>query len=81
MKGHGLLLARRPQHVLTGLVQCGQCGATFATVGRNYLRCRVNHAAGPCDNRRSVWRDRLQQLALDALGHDLMRPDALADFT
>jgi hypothetical protein len=28
-----------------------------------------------------VWRDRLQQLALDALGHDLMRPDALADFT
>ncbi len=71
---------RRPQHLLSGKVVCGQCRKTFASVGRDYLACRVAQADGPCDNRTRVRRGALEAQVLDALGGDLMQPEMVAAF-
>jgi DNA invertase Pin-like site-specific DNA recombinase len=71
---------RRPQHVLSGKVVCGGCGTALASVGRDYLACRVAQAGGPCGNRARVRRGALEQRVLEALGSELMRPDRVAEF-
>jgi DNA invertase Pin-like site-specific DNA recombinase len=71
---------RRAQHLLTGRVFCGGCGASFASVGRDYLACRTVQAGGACDNTRRVRRGRLEGQVLDALGSELMRPELVAAF-
>jgi hypothetical protein len=32
---------KRPQHLLSGKLVCGSCGKPLASVGRDYLACRV----------------------------------------
>lgn len=71
---------RRAQHLLTGRIFCGGCGASFASVGRDYLACRTAQAGGGCGNSRSVRRTRLEGQVLDALGSELMRPELVAVF-
>ena len=71
---------KRPQHILTGKVYCGECGKVFASVGRDYLACRVATADGPCSNRTRIRRGPLEQQVIDALGSRLMEPDKVADF-
>ena len=41
IKSSQFWLKRRPRHVLTGLVWCGQCGDSMAVIGKDYLRCRA----------------------------------------
>ena len=71
---------RRPQHMLTGKVVCGSCGTPMASVGRDYLACRVAVASGPCGNRARVRRTPLEAQVLEALGDRLMEPDLVAEF-
>jgi hypothetical protein len=71
---------RRPRHLLTGKVVCGHCGQAMASVGRDYLACRVAMADGPCGNRSSVRRGALEAQVLEALGSELMRPELVAEF-
>jgi site-specific DNA recombinase len=71
---------RRPRHILTGLVVCGKCSHPLAAVGRDYLRCAQADRNGLCDNRRGVRRKILEDLVLQALQKNLMRPDLVAEF-
>ena len=71
---------RRPQHLLTGKVVCGTCGASFAAAGKDYLTCRVAVAQGPCSNRTSVRRSKLESDVLAALSTRLMAPELVAEF-
>ncbi len=71
---------RRAKHLLTGLVDCGCCGARFAAVGRDYLGCGRARNGGNCGNRRSIKRSVLENLILDALKSQLMHPDLVKEF-
>jgi hypothetical protein len=80
MKQSQFWTKRRAKHLLTGLVDCGCCGARFAAVGRDYLGCGRARNGGNCGNRRSIKRSVLESLILDALKSQLMHPDLVKEF-
>ena len=57
------------------MVRCGECGANYAAVGRDYLACGAARSKGICSNRRSIRRRSLEALILDGLKDRLMQPD------
>jgi DNA invertase Pin-like site-specific DNA recombinase len=71
---------RRAKHVLTGKVFCGTCGGRVGAVGQDYLSCTAARKQGTCDNRRGIRRSELESLILDALRHQLMQPEHVAEF-
>jgi hypothetical protein len=71
---------KRPSHLLTGRVFCGECSTAFQSVGRDYLACRVATAAGPCSNSASVRRGPLEARILNALSSEMMWPELVAVF-
>jgi site-specific DNA recombinase len=73
-------LNRRPRHLLTGLIYCGDCGAPLAAAGKDYLSCSASRRLGTCKNRKGIRRPVLEGLILDALKHNLMHPDLAAEF-
>jgi site-specific DNA recombinase len=73
-------LNRRPQHLLTGLAHCGVCGAPLAASGKDYLSCSAARRLGTCHNRKGIRRGVLEGIILDALKHNLMHPDLVAEF-
>ncbi len=72
--------SRRPRHLLTGLVRCGECGHPLAAVGKDYLACGTARSTGTCANRRGIKRQHLEHLVLDALKKNLMAPDLVEAF-
>ncbi|HUW73584.1 MAG TPA: recombinase family protein [Methyloceanibacter sp.] len=81
-KGHArkFWLNRRPRHLLSGLVRCGECGANYAAVVRDYLACGAARGKGICSNRRSIRRRSLETLILDGLKDRLMQPELVKAF-
>jgi DNA invertase Pin-like site-specific DNA recombinase len=73
-------LNRRSKHLLTGLTCCGDCGAPLAAGGKDYLSCSAARRLGTCKNRKGIRRSVLEGLILDALKHNLMHPDFVAEF-
>jgi site-specific DNA recombinase len=73
-------LNRRSKHLLTGLTCCGACGAPLAAAGKDYLSCSAARRLGTCTNRKGIRRAVLEGLILDALKHNLMHPDFVAEF-
>jgi site-specific DNA recombinase len=71
---------RRPKHLLTGLLICGGCGATYATAGRHYVACSAARRQGICENRKGIPRHVLEELVIDALRHHLLQPAYVAEF-
>ncbi len=71
---------RRARHLLTGLVRCGCCGHTLASVGRDYLACSNARNRQTCENRRGIRRPVLEDLVLSALKERLMQPDLVKEF-
>ncbi|WP_241763194.1 recombinase family protein, partial [Acidiphilium sp. PM] len=71
---------RRAKHILTGKLFCGTCGGSFGAVGKDYLSCAAARKQGTCDNRRGIRRSELESLILDALRHQLMQPEHVAEF-
>ncbi len=71
---------RRAQHVLSGKVICGCCGGAISNVGKVYLACSAARKQGVCANRRSIQRNALEGLVLDALKTRLMQPEHVATF-
>jgi site-specific DNA recombinase len=73
-------LDRRPKHLLTGLVICGNCGASLLAAGKDYLCCSAARRLGTCKNRNGIRRGVLENLILNALKQNLMHPDLVAEF-
>ena len=71
---------RRKKHLLTGLIVCGDCDGLFTAAGRNYLACGTARRNGTCENRRSIKREALEEIILDALKRDLMQPQYVEEF-
>jgi site-specific DNA recombinase len=70
----------RPKHLLTGLLICGGCGATYATARRHYVACSAARRQGICENRKGIPRHVLEELVTDALRRHLLQPAHVAEF-
>jgi site-specific DNA recombinase len=77
---HRYLLTRRAKHLLTGLARCGECDAPLVAAGKDYLCCSAARRKGTCKNHKGIRRGVLAQLILDALKHNLMQPEPVAEF-
>ena len=71
---------RRAGHLLTKKVFCGTCGGLMTNVGRDYLACSAARKQGVCGNDRSIRRQALESLVLDALRNHMMAPELVAEF-
>lgn len=72
--------ARRPKHLLTGLVHCGNCGNAMSSVGSDYLACAAARSGAGCDNRKGVRRSKIEVSVLEGLKGRLMAPELIAEF-
>src|SRR5262245_61838231 len=71
---------RRPRHLLTGLLHCGECEGMMAAIGKNYLACTAARNVADCSNRASIRRSRVEQVVLEGLKGQLMEPRLVEEF-
>lgn len=72
--------ARRPTYLLSGLLQCGVCGAAFTKRSETHYGCSAAHDRGTCDNRLRIRRDVLEASVLGGLQTHLMTPELVREF-
>ena len=75
-KGNG---GRRAQHLLSGLLQCGSCGANFVASGRGTYVCSSHVHGRTCDNTVRLKRSVVEPLLLDGLQQRLSHPDVVRE--
>ena len=71
---------RRPKHLLTGLLHCGECGGMMAAIGKDYLACTAARSGAGCSNRSSIRRSRVEGVVLEGLKGQLMAPELVEEF-
>ena len=71
---------RRPKHLLTGLVYCGECGGRLAAVGKDYLACSAARSGARCRSSKSIRRDKLENVVLEGLKSRLLAPELVEEF-
>lgn len=77
---HAQHASGRPKHVLSGLVKCGCCGASYTVIGRDRLGCAGFRERGDCTNSRTVERRHIEQRVLSALQAHLTSPKLIAEY-
>jgi site-specific DNA recombinase len=72
--------ARRPRHLLSGLLGCGTCGDGFSKISQAHYGCSAARNKGTCDNLLTMRRDNLEAKVLDGLRDHLMHPELVKTF-
>jgi hypothetical protein len=72
--------AKRPTHLLSGLLKCGCCGAGYTMMNKDKYGCSGARNRGTCDNRRLIHRVEVEDRVLGGLRDKLMHPALLAEF-
>lgn len=81
--GGGIVHARRPWHLFSGLTRCAACGGgyvTSSTAGGGVLVCFNARARGTCANRRRIGRLELERRVLTAMQVRLFDPGMFEEF-
>lgn len=76
----GLVHARRPKHLFSGLTKCESCGGGFTLSSNDRLTCFNARNRGTCHNRRGIKRLELEARALRAIRERLFEPRAFEEF-
>ena len=76
----GIVRARRPKYLFSGLTQCGSCGGGFVLSSHDLLTCFNARSRGTCANRRSIKRQDVEARALRAMRERFFEPGAFAAF-
>ena len=71
---------RRPRHLFSGLMKCGECGGGIVNLNAERAGCANARNKGTCDNKRTIRRDVLEATVLDGLRSHLMEPELCALF-
>lgn len=71
---------RRPTHLLSYLLKCGECGNGFSMISRSHYGCSTARNKGTCDNRLTISKKFLEGLVIDALSSKLMTPELTEAF-
>ncbi len=72
--------ARRPKHLLSGLIFCGACGGRVVVRGRNQWGCGRAAAGAGCSSKGRIKAHRLEARVLDGLQQQMLDPDLVAAF-
>ena len=70
--------AKRPAHLLSGLVECGACGSPVLATGAGRWRCK-GHRTGACTNG-SVTNSELENRAFAGIRDKLLTPEVVGQF-
>ncbi|MES9993990.1 MAG: recombinase family protein [Candidatus Thiodiazotropha sp.] len=72
----------RPRYLLSGLLKCGCCGGGFAKINAERYGCSQarNKGESVCANKRTIKKETIESLVLNALQTRLMRDDLLKVF-
>ncbi|KTD99963.1 resolvase [Sphingopyxis sp. H038] len=68
---------RRPAYLLSGLLECGVCGETYAIVVGDRYGCVGHHRRGSCTNNRTIRREDLESRALAGIAERLVSADKI----
>ncbi len=68
---------RRPAYLLSGLLECGTCGGTYAVVVGDRYGCVGHHRRGSCTNNRTIRREDLERRALAGIADRLVSADKI----
>ncbi len=73
---------KRPQYLLSGLLECGCCGGGFSKINDTRYGCSTarNKGESVCNNKKTIKRETLENAVLSALQTHLMRDDLLQVF-
>jgi DNA invertase Pin-like site-specific DNA recombinase len=73
-----LVQRKRPRHLFSGLVKCGECGGGVAIFANDRLCCSRSREAGTCSHRREIRLGELQRRVLRGLESQLLSPEAVS---
>jgi site-specific DNA recombinase len=76
----GIVRARRPKYLFSGLTQCESCGGGFVLSSHDLLTCFNARTRGTCANRRSIKRQDVEARVLCAMRERFFEPGAFAAF-
>ena len=78
----GLWRRNRPRYLLSGLIECGECGGGYSKINTTHYGCSATRNKGEsvCTNRKTIAKDRLEGAVLSALQTHLMRDDLIETF-
>ncbi|NYF33475.1 recombinase family protein [Sphingopyxis sp. JAI108] len=68
---------RRPAYLLSGLLECGSCGGTYAVVVGDRYGCVGHHRSRTCTNNRTIRREALERRALAGIAEKLVSADKI----
>ena len=80
VKNSGLVAARRPRYLFSGLTKCGVCGAGFSVGYRGRLACFGARERGSCGNHLTIGRDEVEARVLSALRDKLLNQELFEEF-
>ena len=67
---------QRPRYLLSGLMKCGVCGASFTKYGLNRFACAGARDRGTCTNRLTIRGDEVERSILEGLKSQAHGPGA-----
>lgn len=68
---------RRPAYLLSGLLECGACGGTYAVVVGDRYGCVGHHRSRNCSNSRTIRREEIECRALAGIAERLVSVDKI----
>jgi site-specific DNA recombinase len=71
---------RRPRRLLSGLVYCGVCGASYTVKSKDWLACTAQREKGTCTNNRTVRVEALEKRILAGIEQRMLAPEVVAAF-
>jgi site-specific DNA recombinase len=77
--------ARRPRHLLSGLLRCGACGSGMTVIdrdktGKTRIRCSAVRENGSCSNRRVLYLNGVEAAVIDGMRRQLEGPRLIEAF-
>ena len=71
---------RRPQRLLSGLVECGLCGGTVTVMGNERWGCSTRKNKATCNNGSTISTRQLEGRVIDALKTRMLTPEWAEEF-
>ena len=71
---------QRPRYLLSGLMKCGACGASYTKYGANRFACAGARDRATCSNHLTVRGDHVEHAILHGLKARLMEPSLFEEF-
>ena len=68
--------AKRPNRLLSGLLECGACNGPMSIVSQDRYGCSARKEKGTCDNSKTILAGKLENRVLAGLQRTLLHPDA-----